>query len=76
MDNINYSEIRKFNSSDQLMIFLKDPSLVLDTEVVMKKKMNENILIRTGTPSPINLMLLAIKPEELVAKIEARIELD
>ena len=58
------------------MIFLKDPSLVLDTEVVMKKKMNENILIRTGTPSPINLMLLAIKPEELVAKIEARIELD
>ena len=58
------------------MIFLKDPSLVLDTEVVMKKKMNENILIRTGTPSPINLMLLAIKPEELVAKIEANIELD
>jgi hypothetical protein len=77
-NTIKSVEIRKFNGSDHLLIFLKDPEhvRVLEKKVGMKRKMLENIAVRTGTPVAINLSLLAIEPEVLIDKIESRIVID
>lgn len=72
-EKVDFVELKQFNGSLHLLIFLKDGLNSISEQLGPRKRLAENIFKRTGAAIALNAPLLSYDIDVLKAEIESRI---